>query len=201
MHGSAAGETQLCLFGRTAYQCLSQASLWSVGKMTMLVWQNCLSVFVASIALKCGKDNYACLAKLLISVCRKHRSEVWERRPCLLGRIAYQCLSQASLWSVGKTTVLAWQNCLSVLVASINLKCGKDDYTCLAELLTSVARKHHSEVWERRLCLLGRAAYLCLLKYKMRCSWLDGISPSTYKLLILSILRSIAAAMRYKSIH
>ncbi len=41
--------------------------------------------------------------------------------------------------------MLAWQNCLSVLVKSIALKCAEDDYACLAELPISVGRKHHSE--------------------------------------------------------
>ncbi len=54
-------------------------------------------VLVASIALKCAEDDYACLAELPISVGRKHRSEVWGRRLCLLCRTAYQCLLQASL--------------------------------------------------------------------------------------------------------
>ncbi len=83
----------------------------------MLVWQNCSSVLVASItlkcgeddyacfaellimlvasvALKCGEDDYACFAELLISVCYKHHSEVWVRGLCLLVRtIRYQLLA------------------------------------------------------------------------------------------------------------
>ena len=135
----------------------------------MLAWQNCLSVFVASIALKCGEDDYACFAELLISVCCKHRSEVRGRRLCLLGRTAYQCWSQASLWSARKTTMLVWQNCPSVLVASIALKCGEDDYACFAELLISVCYKHHSEVWVRGLCLLVRTIRYQLLAVGDKC--------------------------------
>ena len=96
-------------------------------------------MFAECMALQPEKDNYACLAELLISVCGKHRSEAWET-----GKHDYACLEELLICvchkyhsdARRKTTMLAWQKCLSVFVASIALKCGG-----------------------RRLCLFGRTAY------------------------------------------
>ena len=97
---SEAWERRLCWLGRAVFQCLLKASLCSAGKVTMLAWQNYLSVFSKSITLKRVKDNYACLVKLFINVCWKYRFESQERRLYLLGRADYHTnWSSVSPWT------------------------------------------------------------------------------------------------------
>ena len=145
---------------------------WNPPSLSVIWYLNApLLVLLTSITLKRGKDDYACLGELLICVCPKHCSEVWR-----------------------KTNMLVWQNCLSVFVASIALKWRKtiilawqNWFPYQLVICDTMNQPPYCTISIDHLChhvtiaiwISNRQCIHVEFKYKMRCSWLDGISPST----------------------